>query len=866
MKMKRDDETRNKRKNTKQTKIDFFRLFRVFSFVSCLVISGSAQNGTITIDAAKSGPRIPSSLYGIFFEEISHAGEGGLYAELIQNRGFEDTNLPPACRLEDGFIIPPRTPHFWEQPKPSQWKMRWSVPSQWPAWTLLPGEKSAAKLELVDINPLHQATPHSLQLTIEAADGRVALINSGFWGISVKQGEEYKLSFYARSESFRGPITASLESKDAKTLASHVFKEVPGTGWRKYEAKLTAIATDPQAQFALSYGSTGTVWLDFVSLFPAKTFKNRTNGLRPDLAQMIAGLKPAFVRWPGGCFVEGITIESRAQWKNTIGPIEQRPGTYSPWGYWSSDGFGYHEFLQFCEDIGADALYVANAGVSCAFRSGTFIPDDGVPDLIQDTLDAIEYAIGPVDSKWGAMRARNGHPRPFPLKYLEVGNEQSGARYGERVARFYQAIKAKYPQIKIALSSWIAGIDERAIAAAGKIDIVDEHAYKPLHWAIENFDSFAKYERRDWELYIGEFATNAGVGRGNLLAALNDAVYMMSMEKNSDLVKMGSYAPLLENVNKRDWPVNLIHYDSHRVYGRASYYAAKLFAENRPDVNLTTTVQSTSTSARPIGGRIGLSTFNTSAEYKDVRVGSDGRVLYQSDFSKNADGWAPESGRRNSGTWEVADGVYRQKDNAVSWSYYGDKDWKNVTISLKARKRTGAEGFIIGAGYADDRRVQFNIGGWTNTQHAIQVADAIVGGPVRGSIEEGRWYDIRIEVKDRNVRCYLDGQLIKEVTLPRIDTVLAIAGKDEKRGEIVLKVVNSSPEIAPMTIQLNGISKVAPGAFSTVLSSADPKDENSFDSPTKVSPVMKTFNNAGTNFTYEFPAHSLSIIRLKQSK
>src|SRR5262245_12570997 len=192
MKNKRDYETNEKRRNKRKLpgKILFISFFSV-----CFVISGIAQNGNITIDAAKPGPRIPSSLYGIFFEEISHAGEGGLYAELIQNRGFEDANLPPACRLEDGFIIPPRTPHFWEQPKPSQWRMRWNVPSQWPAWSLLAGEKSAAKLELVDINPLHQATPHSLQLTIETVNGRVALINSGFWGISVKQGEEYRLSF-----------------------------------------------------------------------------------------------------------------------------------------------------------------------------------------------------------------------------------------------------------------------------------------------------------------------------------------------------------------------------------------------------------------------------------------------------------------------------------------------------------------------------------------------------------------------------------------------------------------------------------------------------------------------------------------------
>src|ERR1051326_2791421 len=218
-----------------------------------------------------------------------------------------------------------------------------------------------------------------------------------------------------------------------------------------------------RSRFAMTFGGTGTVWLDMVSLFPAKTFKNRPNGMRPDLAETIAALKPAFVRFPGGRFVEGNTIESRPQWKRPLGRLEDRPGTYSPWGYWSSDGLGYHEYLQFAEDVGASALYVVNAGISCAFRSATFIPDEDLEPLIQDTLDAIEYAIGPVSSKYGAMRAAAGHPAPFPFKYIEVGNEDQGARYGARFARFYRAIHARYPQIEVALDSWIAGIDRAAI-------------------------------------------------------------------------------------------------------------------------------------------------------------------------------------------------------------------------------------------------------------------------------------------------------------------------------------------------------------------------------------------------------------------
>jgi alpha-L-arabinofuranosidase len=828
-----------------------------------LFVSPRAQEpaaaGTITVDASRPGHAIASSMYGIFFEEISHAGEGGLYAELVQNRGFEDARLPPMCKLENGFVVPPRTPHY-DTGQPNQWRLRWNVTSETPAWTLNLTGGAAATMQLVDAEPLTEASPHSIQVEVTslADGGRAAVVNEGFWGMNVVSGAKYRLSFYARPDTaFKGPIAVSLESADGRMLASSLVAIAKTPGWKKYEATLTATATDPKARLALAIGSTGRVWLDFVSLFPAKTWRDRPNGLRPDLAEKIAALKPAFVRWPGGCFAEGITIESRPQWKKSIGRLEDREGTYSPWGYWSSDGFGYHEFLQFSEDIGADALFVANVGVSCSMRSGTFLPDEALPGLIQDTLDAIEYATGPVTSKWGALRAKNGHPKPFPLKYLEVGNEQRGAQYGVRVNKFYQAIKAKHPELQIALSSWIAGVDQRIIDAAGKIDIVDEHAYKPLHWAIENFDSFASYKRQGWDLYIGEFATNAGVGRGNVLAMLNDAAYMMSMEKNSDLVKMGSYAPLLENVNDRDWPVNMIHFDSSRSYARATYYANKLFAENLPTVNLATTVDHRPASSKPITARVGLGTHDTAAEFTDVVVERDGQVLFRSDFTKDASGWTPE-GRR--GQWSAADGVYRQAEDAIAWSYIPETGGENYSVSLKARKISGREGFIIPVGLADGRRVQWNVGGWGNRQHAVQVGDAPVGDFTPGTIETGRWYDLKIEIQGRTVRGYLDGKLVQERTLPRIDRVLAISGRDDRTGDIIIKVVNAASEPQTMTLQVNGAATL--GRATVTVLAGNPLDENTFEEPEKIVPRASPLVITSTTIPYKFAANSLTIFRI----
>jgi alpha-L-arabinofuranosidase len=335
------------------------------------------------------------------------------------------------------------------------------------------------------------------------------------------------------------------------------------------------------------------------------------------------------------------------------------------------------------------------------------------------------------------------------------------------------------------------------------------------------------------------------------------------MEKNSDLVKMGSYAPLLENVNKRDWEVNLIHFDSSRVFGRASYYANRLFAEHRADVNLPATVRFQTSSARPITGPVGVGTWNTAAEFKDIVVESAGKIVYRSDFTGGADGWAPD-GRR--GAWSAVDGAYRQADPVVGWSFFREGALKDVTLSVKARKLSGAEGFLLAVGTADGRRVQWNVGGWNNRRHAVQVADVVAGAFVDGSVEANRWYDLKVEVRDRTVRGYLDGTMIMERTLPRIDTVLAIAGRDERNGDIVLKAVNSAPEPAAMQIQIDGVEHLGGAAQLTVLTSANPLDENSFEEPTRIAPRSSTIAIAGPRFSHTFPANSLSIIRLRPNR
>jgi alpha-L-arabinofuranosidase len=814
------------------------------ALVAALTLPGS---GRIEIDATRLGARIPARLYGVFLEEINNAGEGGLYAELIQNRGFEDASAPPGCTIRDGELRAPKNPSFWEG-RSKDFRMPWPYRDETPAWSL---QGEGTTMRLTSARPLTPASPHALELTVKTPGAQV--VNEGFWGMNAVAGEKYDLSFFALNDGYRGGLEARLLGANGEVLAAHRLPNVPGGGWKKHRATLTPTRSDPKARFALVPLGTGKLLLDFVSLFPAKTFRNRPNGLRPDLAQRIADLKPGFIRWPGGCVVEGITIETRPRWEQTLGPLEGRVPTFIPWGYWVSNGFGYHEWLQFCEDVGAEPLYVFNVGVSCAFRSGTFLPDSDLPALIQNTLDAIEYAVGPTTSKWGAMRAKAGHPKPFPMRMVEIGNEQQGPRYGARVKLFTEAIKRKYPRMKVALSSWIAGIDQPAIDAAGpQLDVVDEHAYKPVNWAVQNFDAFAKYPRDvPWELYIGEFATNAGVGRGNMRATLGDAATMMSMEKNADLVKMGSYAPLLENTNRRQWEVNLIHFDSARTYGRASYYACKLFAENRPDVNLATTVAYTPAGESPIRGPIGLGTYGTQAEFKDVRVEQGGRVTELSDFSR----WQPRSGR-----WSVRDGAYRQTDlEHDRWTYFGD-GFQDATVTLKARKVAGDEGFVVSVGNADGRRVHFNVGGWGNRLHGLEA-----GGPVKqvpGRVETGRWYDVKVRTEGRRVRAYLDDRLIFDETLPRVDTVLAIAGREERSGDLIVKVLNPGSAPADLRLDLKGVALKGSGTL-TELASEDAEAENSYAEPRKIVPVVRAVSVRDGAVQRRFPAHSLSILRLR---
>jgi alpha-N-arabinofuranosidase len=520
---------------------------------------------TITIDASTPAGKVSPLLYGLMTEEINHSYDGGLYAELIRNRAFVDDAAAPAH------------------------------------WSAVHGDGAAAAIALDPAQPLNAAIPNSLRLDVtQAASGHPAgIANEGYWGIPVRPNTRYRASFFAKAApGFTGPITAAIESEDGTT--SFATGRVSGVtqAWKPYEVTLTTAALMPtaKARFVLTVDRPGTIWFGLVSLFPP-TYRNQANGFRSDLLQMLIDMRPKFLRFPGGNYLEGDQIADRFEWKKTLGPLAERPGHKAPWGYRSTDGLGLHEFLLWAEDMNAEPVLAVYAGYSL---KGAYVkPGPDLEPYIQDALDEIEYVAGPASSKWGAVRAKAGHPAPFKLTYVEVGNEdffdRSGS-YDQRFVQFNSAIKARYPHLQVISTVGFEHPENQRVRSVTP-EVVDEHYYRTVEAFLKARGQYDKYDRKGPKIFVGEWGayetpfepwnprSRGEAPTPNMRAAIGDAAWMTEMERNADLIIMHCYAPLLVNVNPggRQWRPNLIGYDALRVYGSPSYHAIKLFATHVGD-------------------------------------------------------------------------------------------------------------------------------------------------------------------------------------------------------------------------------------------------------------------------------------------
>jgi len=565
-------------------------------FGSLLLAAGNAQNApaTLTIHPGQLVAKVSPTLYGLMTEEINHSYEGGLYAELIQNETFR-----------------------------SDW-------AGFANWYLVQAGTSQAKMSEDRSTGPSAALPYSVRLDVDSASAAspAGLLNDGFWGIPVKADTTYHGSLYAKAGSAAiGEVTVSLvANQSGKVLASSTIAGV-GTDWaeHKFTLRTGAIEASAANHFEITVAHAGTLWLSLVTLFPP-TYHGRANGTRVDLMEKMAAMHPTFLRFPGGNYVEGNRIEDWYDWKKTIGPLVDRPGHPSPWSYWSTDGFGLLEFLEWCEDLHMQPVLAVYAGYS--LHGEHVAPGADLEPYVQSALDEIEYVTGGANTKWGAERAADGHAVPFHLTYVEIGNEdwfdKSGS-YDARFAQFAKAIRAKYPELHLIAT---------APVTMGNPDVVDEHYYLRASQFFDDVGHYDKTDRKGPKIFVGEWATREGTPTPNLGAALGDAAWMTGLERNSDIIVMASYAPLFINVNPgaSQWTPDLIGYDAERSYGSPSYYAQVMFASKLGNQRPASQIEGGgprffySVTEDTAKKRLYIKLVNASSESQLVKIGFEGAM------------------------------------------------------------------------------------------------------------------------------------------------------------------------------------------------------------------------------------------------
>lgn len=527
----------------------------------------NAQKTNLEVNASKTISKIQPTMYGVFFEDINFGADGGLYAEMIKNRSFEfDTPLMG-----------------WEQPNSDRHSIN---------------DKSGIATTIKNID--NKANANFCRVTINNENG-YEIINEGFRGMGIKKGSQYNLSLNAANTN--GTITKIIFQfidKNKKVLGE-TSVTTTSKEWKNYTASINATATEAKAQLRITFKGTGTIDLDMISLFPQDTWKNRKNGLRKDIVQLLYDMKPGFLRFPGGCIVEGRTLAQRYQWKKTVGDVDKRETLINRWNtefshklapdYFQTFGLGFFEYFQLSEDIGAQPLPILSCGMACQFNTGEIVPLDDLDPYVQDALDLIEFANGSLETPWGKLRSEMGHPKPFNLQYIGVGNEQWGPLYIERYKVFEKAIKAKYPKMIIVSGS--GPFPEGDYFDYGKTElkklnaeIIDEHYYKNPKWFRDNATRYDNYDRKGPKVFAGEYAAQSVAiaspdNKNNWECAFSEAAFMTGLERNAEVVHLTSYAPLMAHSEAWQWTPDMIWFNNLESYGSANYYVQQLFSTNK---------------------------------------------------------------------------------------------------------------------------------------------------------------------------------------------------------------------------------------------------------------------------------------------
>ena len=807
-----------------------------------------AGESTITMFDIGSGHPVPKTLYGVFFEDINHAADGGIYPELLANRGFD-------------------------------WKTK-----DLEGWEADFRGGAMARISLQDGRPVDPNTAWHLRIECFGAGDGCGVVNKDYDGVSVEAGKEYELTFYARGlDGYGGGLRAVLEDGGTQVCSAKLDNGGMMVGgksggpdpvlpqWKKHRFVFRPDRTVVAGTFSILMDSPGTVELEQVSLYPRDTYGARRNGLRKDLVEMLKAMRPGVLRFPGGCIAEGHDFQHWYDWKRTVGPLERRETIWNTWGYWQSMGLGYYEYFCLAEDIGAEPLPICLAGMTCQFRGPKFAPVESMPYFAENICDLIDFANGdPASSKWAKVRADMGHPAPFGLKYVGIGNENWGAEFLERFKAIGKIVRERHPEIRIVSTVGAAPAGADFDLAWRELndrnaDVADEHFYMGPRWFLDSASRYDGYSRTGKpKVYAGEYACHVESRRNNLESALCEAAVMTGFERNSDVVEMTSYAPLFQKIGWNGWKPDLIWFDNLRCFGTPNYYVQKMFGANRP-TRYVPSVCVPDSSPREMRGAIVFGTWNTVAEFKDVRVAApDGRTLYEG---------APDPARCARGpnsAWTLRDGVLRQENRYLtydSWLRFGDESWGDVVFSFKARRCAGDEGFMAKICSLDGSEITFNFGGWGNTRSTVEGRDFNFEGETSSSFtaRDRVWHEVEIRLQGGvlsasvdGVKCYSD----VKVSPKKVKSLYHVCGYDEDAREFVVKCVNLE-QSGERTLAVDfGVNVPACKARMEVLSGS-PDDENDMEHPVKCATRRGSVAVEGGRVArFPLKPYSLTVLRI----
>jgi len=829
---------------------------------------------------------VAENLYGLFFEDINRAGDGGLYPEMIRNRSFEDSIPPEGCTIDEDHQVFTNRGGWADIFNHGEGMKKWMENAP---YTPIPGWYAhGAEMSLDASDTLHAKRLVSLK-AVFLAGGSVC--NIGYAGVPVKSGDSYQFLLFAKSDT-DAVATVRLQGEGG-VYAQTTLKLTASGAYEKYEASLNADGEDYKARLVIEMDRACTVRFGFTSLMPAETFKG--HGLRKDLAEMLDRTHSKFMRFPGGCVVEGFTLETAMRFPNTIGPVWERPSHNLMWHYRTSNGLGYHEYLQLCEDLSIDALYVCNCGMSCQARVEELFEEEVVNQFLQETLDAVEYAIGPVDSPYGKLRAQAGHPEPFPLKYLEIGNENHGPAYNERYKKFYEALKARYPEL-IYISNSHTERDGLPT------EVADEHYYNTPAFFAENVNRFDDYDRTGPEIFLGEYAVNGGETISSMECAIAEAMFLTGVERNQDIVTLTAYAPLFQNIDFTAWRPNLIVFDNHQVYGIPTYHMISMMAANRGKdvVGIKTDVEEDCPVYHGFPGvyaeKPGLLFKNAKVNGKPVEVS---RAMYGG-FDPAGEAYVTKVERRDhrfTGENELWTRGMEKFQMDRRRRFRGFPDFENSAYLLFGQEDLTSCTFEIDLKFDSDNSVTLSVWNYhpendagvdepkdfswnmNNVSRRIwsikegkgtteapsmrrmftqEKAEEIPSVPL--AIDYTKFNTYKIVTRPDGYDCYINDVLVQRADLKKYAAIAAVATTDE--DTVYVKLVNIAPR--EMKIDLSLDCEVLPQGEAQVLTA--PLDAvNSMDHKENVSAVTVPVRNAARCFTYTAPACSVNILRLKKA-